>query len=64
MLDYTLVGKYEEKSLLEDQDLDGRLALKYILKKQGVEGCAGLNRLRIVSTGGGLLDTAMNVRVS
>ena len=49
-----LVGKPEEKSHLRNQDVDGRIILRWILRKwEGVVG-TGWSWLRI-GTGGGRL---------
>jgi hypothetical protein len=49
-----LVGKPEGMSHLEDPGVDGRIILKWIFERLGVEAQTGLIWLRI-GTGGGLL---------
>jgi len=50
------VGKPKGRDHLEDLDLDGRMILKWILKKQDGRGCTGFIWLR-VGTGSGLFRT-------
>jgi hypothetical protein len=49
-----LVGKSDVKSYLDDVDIDGKIILKWILKKWNWEAWAGLIWLR-TGTGGGSL---------
>ena len=56
-----LVGKPKGRDHFEDVDLDGRMILKWVLKKQDGRGCTGFIWLR-VGTGGAVLNTVMNLR--
>jgi hypothetical protein len=47
-----LVRKPKGKNHLEDQDIDGRTILRWILRKQGMRVWTGLNLLRIGPTAG------------
>jgi hypothetical protein len=46
-----LVGKPEEKSPLEDLGVDGKIVLKWILKKCDVRTCTGIIWVTIVTNG-------------
>jgi hypothetical protein len=52
--DRALVGKPEGENHLEDPDVDGRIILRWIFRKWGVELWTGSSWLRIGSGGGQL----------
>ena len=58
-----LVGKPKGRDHLENLDLDGRLILKWILKKQSGRGCTGFIWLRVGTGRGAVLNTVMDFRI-